>query len=38
VQWGYEGKQDNIYSAGFSYAFQLRPIQSGFGQTLQINA
>lgn len=38
VQWGYEGDQDNIYSAGFSYAFPLRPIQSGFGQTLQINA
>ena len=38
VQWGYEGDQDNIYSAGLSYAFPLRPIQSGFGQTLQINA
>ena len=38
VQWGNEGNQDNIYSAGFSYAFPLRPIQSGFGQTLQINA
>ena len=38
VQWGYEGNQDNIYSAGFSYAFPLRPIQTGFGQTVQINA
>ena len=38
VQWGNEGDQDNIYSAGLSYAFPLRPIQSGFGQTLQINA
>ena len=38
VQWGNEGDQDNIYSAGFSYAFPLRPIKSGFGQTLQINA
>ncbi len=38
VQWGNEGNQDNIYSAGLSYAFPLRPINSGFGQTLQINA
>jgi hypothetical protein len=38
VQWDYEGKQDNIYSAGLSYAFPLRSVQSGFGQTLQINA
>jgi hypothetical protein len=38
VQWGYEGIQDNIYSAGLTYAFPLRPINSGFGQTLQINA
>jgi hypothetical protein len=38
VQWGNEGDQDNIYSAGLSYAFPLRPIRSGFGQTLQINA
>jgi hypothetical protein len=38
VQWGFEGTQDNIYSATLSYAFPLRPTQSGFAQTLQINA
>ena len=38
VQWGYEGNQDNIYSAGLTYAFPVRPINSGFSQTLQINA
>jgi hypothetical protein len=38
VQWGNEVDQDNIYSADLSYAFPLRPIQSGFGQTMQINA
>lgn len=38
VQWGFEGTQDNIYSATLSYAFPLRPIQSGFAQTMQINA
>ena len=37
IQWGNEGRQDNIYSATLSYALPLRP-GSAFGQTLQINA
>jgi len=38
LQWGNEGKQDNIYSATLSYAFPLRPINRDFSQTMQINA
>jgi hypothetical protein len=38
VQWGNEGKQDNIYSGTVSYAFPLRSIGNFFSQTLQINA
>ena len=37
VQWGNEGRQDNIYSATLTYALPLRPGNS-FGQTLQFNA
>lgn len=38
AQWGYEGRQDNIYYGALSYAIPLRPPGSGFGQTLQFNA
>lgn len=38
VQWGNEGRQDNIYYGTLSYSFPLRSIQSNFPQTLQINA
>lgn len=38
VQWGYEGRQDNVYSASLTYAVPLRSPGTGFGQTLQINA
>lgn len=38
VQWSFEGRQDNIVAATVSYARPLRPISSGFAQTLQFNA
>lgn len=38
AQWGYEGRQDNIYYGALTYALPLRPPGSGFGQTLQFNA
>lgn len=38
VQWGYEGRQDNIYTASMTYAVPLRKQRTGFRQTLQINA
>jgi hypothetical protein len=37
LQWGNEGRQDNIYSATLTYALPLRP-DTTFGQTLQFNA
>lgn len=37
VQWGNEGRQDNVYSATLTYAIPLRPGTS-FPQTFQINA
>jgi len=37
LQWGYEGTQDKIFSAGFTYAIPLRPDSSRFRQTLQFN-
>lgn len=37
IQWGNEGRQDNIYTATLSYAVPLRP-GSTFAQTLQLNA
>jgi hypothetical protein len=37
IQWGNEGRQDNIYSATLSYALPLRP-GSTFAQTLLFNA
>lgn len=37
IQWGYEGTQDDVFSAGFSYAIPLRNDGSRFRQTLQIN-
>jgi hypothetical protein len=37
LQWGNEGRQDNIYSATLTYALPLRP-SSTFGQTMQFNA
>jgi hypothetical protein len=38
IQWGYEGTQDNIYSATLTYAIPLRSSTSSFRQTLQFNA
>lgn len=37
IQWGSEGRQDNIYSLSLSYAIPLRPGGS-FAQTLLVNA
>jgi hypothetical protein len=37
LQWGYEGTQDNVFSAGFSYAIPLRNDGTRFRQTLQID-
>lgn len=38
AQWGYEGRQDNIYYGAFTYALPLRQDNRRFGQTLQFNA
>ena len=38
VQWGYEGRQDNLVYGAVSYAVPLRSPRSGFAQTLQFNA
>lgn len=37
IQWGNEGRQDNIYTARLSYAVPLR-LGSTFAQALQLNA
>lgn len=37
IQWGYEGTQDDVFSAGISYAIPLRNDGSRFRQTLQID-
>ncbi len=38
AQWGTEGRQNNVFYSGLSYAIPLRPPGKGFGQTLLFNA
>jgi hypothetical protein len=38
AQWGNEGRQDNVFYGGLTYAQPLNPSNRDFPQTLQINA
>lgn len=38
AQWGNEGRQDNVFYGGLTYAFPLNPNNREFPQTFQINA